>query len=268
MRHLVVDDKQLAAQALAEVICAVDPQGSIDVELTSAGALRAFERGEYDVAYLDIEMPGSDGLTLARQMQEIDERANIVFVTGYPGYALEAHGLYPSGFLVKPVVEADVERALSNLRHPPTTARMDDPLLQARCFGDFEVFADGTPLAFERSKTKELLAYLIDRHGAEVTVGEATAILWEDSASSASRGAQLRNLVHDLRVTLDSVGALDVLRRRRGVMAVNCSRIDCDYYRFEAGEREARAAWRGEYMSQYSWAEDTCAHISRSIGLA
>lgn len=263
MKYLIVDDRRLAASALAEVVGAVDPAASIDIALGSLEALRFLEDQPYDVTFLDIEMPGENGIDLARHISELDPTANIVFVTGHPGYALEAHDVFPSGFLVKPVVEADIERVLANLRHP--VHKKSGKLITLRCLGNFEVFADGRPLDFERAKTKELLAYLTDREGAKVGVGEAAAVLWEDASGGSSKGSQLRNLIHDLRRTLREAGADDVLIRSRGEVALDRTRVDCDYFRLLDGDPAALASYRGEYMSQYSWAEYTAAHLERML---
>ena len=53
--------------------------------------------------------------------------------------------------------------------------------LAVRCFGYFDVFYGDDPLIFSRAKTKELLAYLVDREGAACTGGEIELALWEDA---------------------------------------------------------------------------------------
>lgn len=261
MRCLVVDDRLLAANALVETVRSVRPEASLEIATTAQAALERVGESAPNVVFLDIELPGTNGLELAEQLKRRAPETNIVFVTGYPDYALEAHGLFPSGFLVKPASEDDVRGVLAHLRHP-----VEEPsgkLLRVRCFGSFEVFHDGTPLVFGRGRSKEMLAYLIDRRGAQVSAGEVAAVLWGDSGLASTKGAQLRTLIHDLRQTLGSVGALDVLVRRRGSVAIDCSLIDCDYLRFCAGDSEAAASFAGEYMSQYPWARTTAASLAR-----
>ena len=115
----------------------------------------------------------------------------------------------------------------------------------------------GRPLAFKRSKSKELLAYLVDRNGATCTNGEMLAVLWEDKPDTASLHSHLRNLIFDLNHTLDDAGVRGLLVRGRNTLAIDTSRVECDYYNFLRGERMALNAYRGEYMTQYSWAEVT-----------
>lgn len=261
MNTLTIDDKQLAVNALCRILKQIDPQG-VHTGLTSAKkALDWLNAGHSaDVVFLDIEMPEMSGLELAKRIRELCGHSNIIFVTGYSEYALAAHELYVSGFLMKPADEESVRTALNHLRDPLTKAPVASPehaLLTVQCFGNFEVFQNGIPLHFARSKTRELFAYLIDRRGACCTMGELISILWESKPDTISQRSQLRNLIHDLRTTLEEQHAGDVLIRNRNTISVNCGLIDCDYYRFLKHDLQAVNHYQGEYMSQYSWAEMT-----------
>ena len=203
---------------------------------------------------MNLEMPGMNGLALARMIQKLQPRCNLIVVTEHPEYALEALQIFVSGFLLKPANEADVRNVLENLRYPPETAPVG---IKIQCFGNFEIFVGGRPLSFKRSKSKELLAYLVDRNGATCTNGEMLAILWEDKPDTASLHSHLRNLIFDLSHTLEDAGVNGLLVRGRSTLALDTSKVDCDYYNFLRGDRSAFNSYRGEYMTQYSWAEVT-----------
>ncbi|MEG2930037.1 MAG: two-component system response regulator, partial [Oscillospiraceae bacterium] len=64
-----------------------------------------------------------------------------------------------------------------------------------------------------------------------------------------------------LLTTFTAFGAEECIRRQRGVMAVSLDQIACDYYNWMQGDIEAINAYRGEYMSQYSWGEFTLGGI-------
>lgn len=81
--------------------------------------------------------------------------------------------------------------------------------------------------------------------------------MWEDADNLANAKHNLRNLASDLRATLDDIGQTDILIRGSGTMAVNRGKIDCDYYRMLDGDITAVNAFRGEYMTQYPWAQMT-----------
>ena len=255
----MVDDSRLAAATLERLIGEIDPKGTCTVVTTAVDALTCCTDEVVDVAFLDIEMPGVNGLSLAHRLKRASPDTNVVFVTGYPEYALDAWNTHASAFLVKPVDEADVRRALNSLRIP--LASHHGRGLFVRCFGSFEVFFDGVPVPFERSHTKELLAYLIDRRGAVVSMAELVCVLWEGQPDTVSRRSQLRTCISELRRTLDRIGRTDALIRRRGGVAINLADYECDYYGYMAGNPDAINSFRGEYLRQYSWGEETLATL-------
>lgn len=260
MRTLVVDDSRLAAASLARVMRRVDPTGTCEMVYTPAEALDACEKKHVDVVFLDIEMPGVNGLDVARRLRQRAPETNVVFVTGYPEYALDAWKTHASAFLVKPVDDGDVRRALESLRVPVHPVKR--PGLFVQCFGNFAVFYDDELVAFERQHTKELLAYLVDRRGALVSTGELIAVLWEGLPDTASRRSQLRTLISDLRHTLERLGVGEALVKQRGGVAISLRDDQCDYYSYLAGNPDAINRYRGEYLCQYSWAELTAAQLN------
>ena len=260
MRMLIVDDSRLAATSLAKVVEQVDPQGSCELVLTATEMLEACGREHFDVVFLDIEMPGTNGLVLAQRLKAEAPETNVVFVTGFPEYALDAWKTQASAFLVKPASAEDVARALESLRVPVTHALEEG--LYVQCFGNFEVFCNGLPVAFERTLTKELLAYLVDRRGSLVSMSELVSVLWEGLPDTVSRRSQLRTLISDLRRTFERLGQPHTIVRRRGGIAVSLRSTECDYYGLIGGLPDAINRYHGEYMLQYSWAETTAAQLA------
>ena len=61
----------------------------------------------------------------------------------------------------------------------------------------------------------------------------------------------------DLNHTLEDAGVRGLLVRGRSTLAIDTSKVDCDYYNFLRGDRSSINSYRGEYMTQYSWAEVT-----------
>jgi two-component SAPR family response regulator len=147
---------------------------------TSTEAIEHAKTVQIDAAFLDINMGGMNGLQLAKRLKDIYGKTNIVFVTGYSEYAVDAFSMYASGYLMKPVTKEAVLTAMDNLRNP---LKPPDKGIRAQCFGNFEIFADNKPLCFACTKTKELLAYLIYREGSQCGNNEIIAVLWEDRDS-------------------------------------------------------------------------------------
>lgn len=141
-----------------------------------------------------------------------------------------------------------------------------EKMLRIQTFGNFEVFCDGKPMAFTRTKSKELLAYLIDRRGAAVTTAEACGILWEDKEYDFSRQRQFQTIVSDLLKSLKIHHFEHLIHRRRNCLSVDVSGLECDYYRLLEGDATAKECYNGEYMSNYSWAEMTAGFLVQKYG--
>lgn len=264
MQTIIVDDKSAVVSMLQRILKRVDPAGTHTGYTDVRAALQDAAHIRIDAAFLDIEMPGTDGITLAKQLQQMQPLMNIIFITGHLEYMPEAFALYASDYIMKPVTEQAVVRALSHLRYhaEPQPAAHG---LQVQCFGSFEVFQAGKPLRFTRQKCKELFAYLIDRHGAVCSNDMIIGNLWPDESPNETRKSMVRTLVTELAKTLRQAEAEDALIRMQGGVSVDINRLDCDYYRFLNGDPLALHAFHGEYMTQYSFAEETRAALQQQL---
>lgn len=211
-----------------------------------------------DAALLDIEMPGINGLELAKRIKDITPDTNIIFVTAFSQYALTAFSVYPSGYLMKPLQAEELKEAFNNLRTP---VQYKEDKMRIQCFGKFEVFFHDEPVVFSRTKAKELFAYLVDLRGAAANTGELCSVLWENSKDEVKCKHYLRNLISDLKKTLRDCHAEDVFICKRNHFAIDTSKVECDYYKYCEKDVTAINSYHGEYMKQYSWAEFSIKHI-------
>lgn len=257
MKIIAVDDEKLALDVLVGTINEVVTDAEIFGFRQPLDAISFAKKENCDIAFLDIKMRGMTGLELAKRLKDINGKINIIFVTGYSEYSLDAFRLYASDYLLKPVDTAQVRKSLENLRNPVNAPKAKK--VKIKCFGNFEVFVNNEPLNFNRNKTKELFAYLVDRKGASCSMGEISGKLWEDKPDSVSQRSNLRNLIYDLKNTLAKAGADDVIVKNRNTVRLKPELVDCDYYEFLKGNMSAVNTYQGEYMFQYSWAEMTTA---------
>ena len=248
MNILLVDDEPLQLLRLEkEVKNALKGEGNIVTYSNPMEAAKANKGKSIDLAFLDIEMPGLNGIQLAKKLKVDNPLINIIFVTAYDQYALDAIRIQASGYITKPVSKAKVEEELRNLRNPIKLS--GKKRMQIKCFGNFEVFCDGEPIRFSYKKSKEAFAYLVDREGSAISVNELNAILWEEDHPS-----YLRNLVADIQNTLKKAGLDDVFVKRHNECYIDVTKVDCDAYEYKKGNVEAVRKYRGEYMIQYDWA--------------
>lgn len=253
MRILAVDDERPALRALENAVREAEPDAAVVACLDPDEALRLAQEELFDVAFLDIEIGVLGGIELARRLKEIDARTGIVFATAYSQYAVEAFSLHASGYVLKPVSPDDVRCELENLRAAPRPA--PSARVEVRMFGNFEVLCDGRPVPFPRSKSKETLAYLVHKRGSGCSVRELASVLFEDRPYTLSVQRQMQTIIAAMMKALRSVGAEDVVVKSYNSLAVNREAIDCDFYRFLAGDAAAVNAYAGEYLANYSWAE-------------
>lgn len=256
MIAIAVDDEVLMLRAL---VAAIEASPDITEVAKFSGceeALGFVKDNPVDIAFLDINMRGMGGLALAEKIVNVCPDCKIVFCTGHEEYAIPAFKLHASGYLLKPISAADVQAEILNIKG---IRRREKPL-SVKCFGNFEVYANGEILCFKRSKTKELLAFLIDRNGAGVTAAEIGVALWENDEYQKTQN-YIHQLFHDLRQTLEGVGVEEIFKRNNHLYSVDPQKLDCDYYSFlKTGKPE----FCGEYMTQYSWAEKTCGFLSKN----
>ena len=176
MKILAVDDEIIALDGLVRSIQEADSNAKVYSYRFADEAIEFAKNNTCDVAFLDIEMVGMNGINLANELIKLNPNINIIFSTGYGNYRDVAFDIHASGYIVKPITPEKVKKELLNLRRPVKVENK----LQINVFGNFEVYYDEKPLKFKYTKSKELLAYLVDRKGSLCTVSELMAVLFED----------------------------------------------------------------------------------------
>jgi two-component SAPR family response regulator len=153
---------------------------------------------------------------------------------------------------MKPVTSEKVKKALETLRYG---SAFEEGRVKAVTFGNFEVYFKGEPIKFKYKKTKELLAYLIDRRGALCANNDIIAVIWEDDDFGMDRQDYLKKLKQDLSKTFSELGVEDIIIKQRGQIGINPKKIECDYFKYLEGDSTIMNSYQGEYMAQYGWSE-------------
>ena len=256
MRILCLDDEELALQMLEMCVKKARPEAEVWSFDDQEALLEDAEDSGCDVAFLDIHMRGMTGVEVAKRLKEINPKMNLIFVTGFAEYKGDAMDMRASGYIMKPVTVEEIKDELDNLRFQIGMVPKRDALLRVQCFGNFDVFTPkGDHVHFERSRSKEILAYLVHKQGSSCTTKEIAAVLFEDAPYDEKQQNYVQKLIQALVKSLKAVDAEDVIVRSYNALAVNTRVLDCDYYRFKELDAGAVNSYQNEYMSQYYWAD-------------
>lgn len=253
MTVICVDDERLLAEHVARLCKELPGVEEAWPFSQPARALEWLECHEADLALLDIDMPGMDGMEMASIIKQRWPKTAVIFLTGYSRYAVDAFRLRVSGYLLKPVDPAQLAEEVKYA----TAGQKQHAHVEARTFGNFELLVDGKPVPFKQAKCKELLAYLIDRRGSGVSRAEAFAILWEDRPYDRPMQKQFDVIIRSLRDSLREAGAEYIFEMKSGMMRIVPEKISCDLFRFCSGDVSAFNEYAGEYMNGYAWATMT-----------
>lgn len=129
--------------------------------------------------------------------------------------------------------------------------------LEAKTFGTFTLLYNNSVIKFSRTKSEELLAYLIFKNGSSVKTKELITALYGKNADSSRYGASLRNLIVDIKHTLSELDIQNFYVTEYNNFRINPEVVKCDYYDFLADDSNAKKNFTGEFMSKFEWAQET-----------
>ena len=150
----IAEDEQEAFRKLKQYIDRYGTEHSIDFGITSfSNGMEMLQkyRPEFDIVFLDIEMPLMDGMTLARKQRKIDKIVTIIFVTNMKQYAVNGYEVSALDFIVKPVGYFDFAMKMSRALEA----------VESRKEVDLTVY---TSQSYGRISTKDLLYVEVTGH--------------------------------------------------------------------------------------------------------
>ena len=183
MNILIVDDEP---DSLTEIEFYISKYGGFESCVVCNNALEALDQAAnvaIDIALLDIEMPGMSGLELAERLFKLFPEMAIVFITAYNHYAAEAFEVNALDYILKPVREDRLFKAL----HKLTSKRPDETRIVAKesrlsinMFRKFTMRIGDQLIKWNRKKSAELLAYLLENKEHQVHKDILCELFWPD----------------------------------------------------------------------------------------
>lgn len=115
---IMVDDRKIILAGGLSVLEQAMPSATVIGFTKPSEALEYARANRVALAFLDIELGKTNGLELCRALLDINPRTNVVYLTAYSGYSLQAWDTGASGFMLKPITPQSVLAQLKKLRYP------------------------------------------------------------------------------------------------------------------------------------------------------
>jgi len=257
MKAIIVDDMPKAVRLLTRILEKLEGVEVIQTFTDSLAVVEYMADNVVDLVFMDVEMPGLDGLELTSDIQKMQKIPEVVFVTGHPQYSLEAWKTDALAYLVKPYTNQDIQKVIDKYRkiHPEKKAAAH---IKIHCFPSFGLFVDGKGVVIRSKKAREVLAYLVHSRGEWVENSKMAYILLGDEIDEESARNNFRMYLYRLNQALQAAGISELVERAYGKTRVDTSKFVCDYYRYLDGEYQL---FHGDYLQDYSWSEPAVASM-------
>ncbi|MDO6658718.1 response regulator [Anaerobacillus sp. 1_MG-2023] len=209
MKVILIDDEPLALDTLESKLNSLNDitivETFLSIDLNENNSLIK----EIDCAFIDIEMPGTNGIELAEMLLEINPGLFIVFVTAFKKYAVEAFELNATDFLLKPIYQQRVSKTIHRIKEyynptPKNEQHKNESTLLLNLCGDLTFNLDHHELdrvKWRTTKARELFIYLVQNHEKPIPKNELMFMLWPDFTIEKA-SAQLYTSIYQIRKTL------------------------------------------------------------------
>lgn len=259
MRAILVDDEPIMLKRFVRLSAAIPDINIVGQFETAAEALAFVRKNTVELAFLDVEMPIMNGIDLAKQLRELRHDILIVFVSAYNDYIWDSNQIGGDYYIMKPYSQETLELAMERIR---LIARRQEKKLYVQTFGRFLVLQEGKPIPLT-GKAKEILALIITKRGKEVSNETIYSTIWEGREYSNANMGVYYNALRRLKTVLQKANCIELLVSTRRGQRVNTELFDCDYYAWQDKRKDSENSFRGDFLSEYTWAEEILAIIMR-----
>ncbi|MCY9662280.1 response regulator [Paenibacillus chondroitinus] len=280
LRAILIDDEQPALDLLEKLLITI---GNIEIvgTFTKPGeAISRLLQERMDVVFLDIEMPGLNGIEAAEHIMAIDPGIDVVFVTAYHHYAVEAFELNAIDYVLKPTTVERLRKTIARTMSKQSAAKQENVGQTSKstfiCFGRFEWMRNekaetASPVKWRTSKERELMAYLVHHRNTLITKEKILEDIWPN-ANLEQVTAFLHTCIYSIRKKIASAGDNYKLEFHNNCYRLEIRGVECDAAGFEQvagsemvitpdtiGEFEKIAnLYKGNYMEEdgFVWAQE------------
>ncbi|MDD2216627.1 MAG: response regulator [Eubacteriales bacterium] len=228
---VLIDEPTIDIPLLRNVFDQLNLMDSIQIFTDEWDALvNILESDKIEGIIINVDLACCDGLRMIKVLESINPDHGFVFVSDSGRYGVEAFNYNVVDYFKKPYTKDKLKESISKLKERYVTNQ--DKKIYIQTFGSFEIFVDGKLVPWGNSKPKELLAFLVDARGANVSSLKIQRTLWPDSDAKKS-ASSFHTTLHSLRRTLIDLKLDELLESSRGSLRINTDMFECDFYEFE-----------------------------------
>ena len=261
MRAIIVDDEPLMLKRFARLSADIADLNIVGQFESAQRAVAFAKEHPFEAAFLDVAMPITNGIELAKELRGIRPDVIIVFVSAYDEYLWDFNQIGGDYYIIKPYNQETLKMTMEKLRLLLQRQQKD---LFIQTFGRFLVLRNGKPLPLS-GQAKEILALIVTRRGKEISNEEIYSTVWEDRPYGNVEMTVYYNALRRLKQVLKAEHLEDLLISTQRGQLVNTALFDCDYYAWQDKNMGKRDRFEGEFMSEYSWGEYILAGILNEI---
>lgn len=212
IRVVLVDDEPLALKNLQNKLLTYEDIDIVQTFTSGTSFLENIQHIDFQVIFLDIEMPGIKGIELARILNERGTTCHIVFVTAHRDYAFEAFEVNSTDYLLKPFSTARLKMTIERIRNKLNLEVFQVPIqksdecpLKIQCFGSFNVYFNNEVVLWRTEKMRELFAFLLQYQPSPVHTDILIEALWGNDDYQKAR-IKLHTMISYLRKAFSTLG--------------------------------------------------------------
>ncbi len=257
MRAILVDDEPIMLRSFMRNSADI-PNLTVVAQFQSAEeALDYAKENTFELALLDVCLPGMNGINLALKLREMHPGLLVVFISAFDNYLRNFNEIGGDYYILKPYKKETIQMMVEKMSL--LSGRLHKNIY-IQMFGRFNVLKDGVPLKIV-GKTKEILALVATRRGKEISNEEIYSTVWENREYSNANMKVYYNALSRLKHALEDVDASSLLISTSRGQMLNTSVCDCDYFSWLDKNAESRERFEGEFLSEYSWGEPILANL-------
>ncbi len=242
IRTILVDDEPLVMQMIKDMLIEEKNVEVIGEYFNPKEALHHIMSTKPDLVFLDIEMPGMNGIELATEILNKDDTIRIVFLTAYDQYAVEAFKLNAIHYIMKPPSHKELQTAISRLETSVQAPPSNTGKIYISFLGSISICdEEGVSLVkWRTAKAEELFALLMISGEKGIEKWRIIETLWPESPCNEKSEQLLYSTIYRVKSALSQAGIRAALNNKLGIYSLTIENMWCDLYELEKCYKEMK----------------------------